>query len=459
MAKGKAPVRALVVVSDDEADAAEEEAEEEEEVEEEEEAAAEEVAVKRKPAAKGKGKKGGTAAGVGDKAHATAAEFAKYDPLKAAEGMWKVRRGHFHCARPGACACADASRPCAQSGEPVPFLFLARTFEACSETTKRLEIDMLLTNALRSVIATTPVDLLPSVYLSSCSVAPAHESVELGIGDATLIKALAEATGRSEAAVKEAYTQHGDLGVVAQQCRATQRTMFAMPVLTVRGVFNALRDIAKTEGNKSSERKRATIKKLLVSAREVEAGYIIRLLQGKLRVGLAQQTVVAAVAHAALLQEDAAAAATDATAALRGTPLADRLGAADAVLKQVYSECPTWDLIIPAMLKGGVIALPETCHFVPGVPVKPMLAKPTHGARARVCAHEFLTAAALTRARSCCRHLGDHRALWRRRVLLRIQIRRRARAGERSTGACACAHVLLTCCLCAAAADPRARER
>jgi len=224
------------------------------------------------------------------------------------------------------------------------------------------------------VVAVTPADLLPAVYLSTCSLAPAHESVELGIGDATLIKALAEATGRSEAGVKELYTQHGDLGIVAQACRSTQRTMFPMPPLTVRGVFAALREIAKTEGTKSSDRKRGVIKKLLVSCREVEAGYIMRLLQGKLRIGLAQQTVVCALAHAALLQE----------AGARGEGLADRLNAAESTLKQVFSECPTWDLIIPALLRHGVAALPATCHFLPGVPIKPMLAKPTHGARIAV---------------------------------------------------------------------------
>ncbi len=39
------------------------------------------------------------------------------------------------------------------------------------------------------MIASTPADLLPIVYLCTNRVAPAHEGLELGIGDATLIKA------------------------------------------------------------------------------------------------------------------------------------------------------------------------------------------------------------------------------------------------------------------------------
>ena len=54
-------------------------------------------------------------------------------------------------------------------------------------------------------MATSPEDLLPVVYLVANRIAPPHEGVEMGIGDATIIKALAEATGRKEAQVKSEY--------------------------------------------------------------------------------------------------------------------------------------------------------------------------------------------------------------------------------------------------------------
>jgi hypothetical protein len=40
----------------------------------------------------------------------------------------------------------------------------------------------------RSVIALTPADLLPCVYLCCNKIAPAYEGRELGIGDALLFK-------------------------------------------------------------------------------------------------------------------------------------------------------------------------------------------------------------------------------------------------------------------------------
>lgn len=40
---------------------------------------------------------------------------------------------------------------------------------------------------------------------------------------------------------------------------------------------------------------------------------------------------------------------------------------------------PVYDKIVPALLSDGVWNLPKTCSFTPGVPVGPMLAKPTKG--------------------------------------------------------------------------------
>lgn len=87
-------------------------------------------------------------------------------------------------------------------GEPVPFLFLARALDLISNESGRIAIADILTNVFRTVIATTPGDLVATVYLSANKIAPPHEGLELGIGDATIIKALAEAYGRKEAHVK-----------------------------------------------------------------------------------------------------------------------------------------------------------------------------------------------------------------------------------------------------------------
>ena len=313
------------------------------------------AAAAKKRASKGKkSEKKPDVNGVGDKSVEAAGRLLAYDPEAAVD--WK-------------------------KGDPTPYLYLANVFENISETTKRLEIAEMLTNAFRTILAASPghEDLLAAVYLASNSIAPQHEGIDLGIGDATLIKALAEATGRKEAAIKVDYKNEGDLGIVAMMSRSTQKTMFAPPKLTIAGVLKEFKSIATTEGAKSVDAKKAKIKKLLVGARECEAGYIVRSLQGKLRIGLAQQTVTQALAHAVVLHSEAAEAAKKAGG---DSAVADLLGVSFDVLKQVFSECPSFDEIVPALLaEGGIDRLPERCHFRPGVPVKPMLAKPTNGVR------------------------------------------------------------------------------
>ena len=72
----------------------------------------------------------------------------------------------------------------------------------------------------------TPNDLLMSVYLCLNKLAPAYEGIELGIGESLLIKAIAQTTGRSVQQIKADVGVKGDLGIVAETSRGTQRTMF-----------------------------------------------------------------------------------------------------------------------------------------------------------------------------------------------------------------------------------------
>ncbi|ERN19826.1 hypothetical protein AMTR_s00064p00190010 [Amborella trichopoda] len=56
-----------------------------------------------------------------------------------------------------------------------------------------------------------------------------------------------------------------------------------------------------------------------------------------------------------------------------------RLEEAAKIVKQVYSVAPIYDKIVSALLSAGVRKLSDTCCFTLGVPVGPMLAKPTKG--------------------------------------------------------------------------------
>jgi DNA ligase-1 len=129
------------------------------------------------------------------------------------------------------------------------------------------------------VILTTPRDLEHVVYLAFNQVSPAYEGLELGIGDALLVKAVVESTGRTKSAVEAAYKSVGDLGIVALQSRSNQGTLgFAVkpkPLLAIH-VLEELRNITKTSGSKSMDRNVTIIKKLMISCQGVEAKYLVR---------------------------------------------------------------------------------------------------------------------------------------------------------------------------------------
>eukprot|EP00803_Ostreobium_quekettii_P005909 evm.model.scf_59.10 EVM.evm.TU.scf_59.10 scf_59:60347-66969(+) len=303
----------------------------------------------RSPAAKKRGKKkaaqskAGKVEGVGAASEAAAALYSEFKEEDYED--WDAAKG-------------------------APYKVLTDTFQKIGNTTKRLEITLLLTNTFRRIIKRSAGDLLPAVYLCVNRVAPAHEGLELGLGDATLIKAIAQATGKKEALIKSQYEESGDLGTVAVSARHTQRVLFPLPPLTISGMFQAFKAIAMAQGSKSQDQKKQMIGKLFVSSKGNEAGYIVRSLQGKLRIGLAEQTVLTSLAHAVLLERDSTSG--------KGS-LAERLEKAAQTVKQVYSLCPTYNVVVPALLEHGLDDLSKHAPFSPGMPVRPMLAKPTSG--------------------------------------------------------------------------------
>ncbi|KAL6013373.1 tRNA ligase, partial [Asimina triloba] len=52
---------------------------------------------------------------------------------------------------------------------------------------------------------------------------------------------------------------------------------------------------------------------------------------------------------------------------------------AGKIMKKVYSVLPVYDKLVSALLDVGVWKLSEKCDFTLGVPIGPMLAKPTKG--------------------------------------------------------------------------------
>ena len=272
-----------------------------------------------------------------------------------------------------------------KAGDPVPYAALCMTFSLIELTTKRLQIIAYCSAFLQQVLRLTPNDLLSTVQLMLNKLAADYAGIELGIGESLIMKAIGESSGRSLGVIKADHQKIGDLGLVAAKSRSKQGQMFKPKPLSVRGVHQGLLEIAKMEGHGSQDQKVKAINKLMASAdvssasRSVdiekdkggpsEAKFLVRFLEGKLRLGLAEKTVIVGIAQAVVTHERQQAG--------EKMPSTDDLTSGAFVLKEVYSELPSYEVIIPAMLEHGIWQLHDSCRLQPGVPLKPMLAKPT----------------------------------------------------------------------------------
>ncbi|SPO37342.1 probable CDC9 - DNA ligase I [Pseudozyma flocculosa] len=259
-----------------------------------------------------------------------------------------------------------------KEGEPVPYAALVAAFSEIQATTKRLEITEILTQFLIRVIKRSPDNLLQVTYLCINRLCPDYEGLELGIGESLLIKAIAQSTGREVPRIKKDLEAQGDLGLVALSSRKKQPTMFQVSSLKVPAVFKQLREIAAVSGNKSQDRKIGIIKKLLASCQGEEPKFLIRSLEGKLRIGLAERSVLVSLARAVVISR-----LGKRVERMSQEELARKLEEGTELVKAVYSELPSYDLVVPALLASGTEGLRDACKLTPGVPLKPMLAKPT----------------------------------------------------------------------------------
>ena len=61
----------------------------------------------------------------------------------------------------------------------------------------------------------------------------------------------------------------------------------------------------------------------------------------------------------------------------KNLPLDAKLDTAVNIVKKAYSEVPSFDSLLDALLNVPLQELHKACTLTPGIPVEPMLAKPT----------------------------------------------------------------------------------
>jgi DNA ligase-1 len=178
----------------------------------------------------------------------------------------------------------------------LDFKPLVKTFEQMEHTSSRIA----LTEHLVALLKKTPPDIIDKVtYLIQGRLYPDYEGIEMGIAEKMVIRAIASSSGRDVLEIERIYQKTGDLGDTTREVMnsKSQSTFYSEP-MTVERVYSTFDKIARTMGAGSQETKLRLISSLLNDAVVTEGRYIIKFVMGQLRLGIADYTVLDALAIA-----------------------------------------------------------------------------------------------------------------------------------------------------------------
>ncbi len=178
----------------------------------------------------------------------------------------------------------------------MKFSLVAETLKFMESTTKRLE----LTKYLVDLFKITPPEIISQVvYLLQGKLRPDHEGIEMGIAEKIAIKAISKSAGVPIKKIQQEYNKLGDFGQAASKILEQKtQTTFLTQDITVERVYDTLYRIAELKGSRSQDMKMKYISSLLNDATPIEAGFIVKIITSSLRLGIADFTILDALAIA-----------------------------------------------------------------------------------------------------------------------------------------------------------------
>lgn len=256
-----------------------------------------------------------------------------------------------------------------KKGEPLPFELITKMMDELEPLTGKLEINDLLCKYFLAILLTTPKDIVPYVFLCLGQLRPNHEGVKLNIGQESIISALGD-----KKSIKEKLKKEGDLSKVAQQVKTQQKSMTAMfgktaEAYTISGVYKEFLKMAAFTGANSDRNRTQTIQKLVTNCKPQEVKCIVRMLEGKLRIGAAAESFLMALGMAFRRREYL-------LGMIKNNPDSEDMKEYGHEFREIYYRYPIIDDILVEMLRGSFKNAKKACNIKVGIPSMPMLAKP-----------------------------------------------------------------------------------
>jgi len=241
----------------------------------------------------------------------------------------------------------------------LKFSEVVEVFEKLEITDSRTQMTAMLVNLFKK----TPPEIIDkTTYLLQGILWPDWKGYpEIGVGEKILIKAISLASQTTESMVEELYRSIGDLGAVIEklkrekEAKVKKTTLLSFAggekELTVNEVYNKLTRVALAQGEGSKDIKLKILSGLLSEAKPNEAKFIVRFVEGKLRLGVGDATIM------------------DALAIVYGGGVAAR-----PLIERAYNLRSDLGLIAKIIATEGIEAIKNIKPEI-GIPIRPMLAE------------------------------------------------------------------------------------
>ncbi|MBM17918.1 MAG: DNA ligase [Epsilonproteobacteria bacterium] len=169
----------------------------------------------------------------------------------------------------------------------MKFSQVAQIFEKIEQESSRTQITQLLADLLQQA-SVNEVKILS--YLSLGSLFPPYKSLQFNIAKKGMIEIIAVLLNKSSQQVQEQFKVAGDLGSVVHNEWHSVATE-----TTIEKVYETLIVCAQIAGTGSTEKKQQCIIDLLHQVDPLSAKYIVRIVNGTLRLGFSDMTVLDAL--------------------------------------------------------------------------------------------------------------------------------------------------------------------
>ncbi|AWR94341.1 ATP-dependent DNA ligase [Acidianus brierleyi] len=239
----------------------------------------------------------------------------------------------------------------------MEFKVIADYFDKLEKISSRIQLTATLADLFKNTDKTV-IDKV--VYLIQGKLWPDFTGQpEIGIGEKFLIKAISIATSAKEEEIEKEFKNLGDLGQVAFNLKQNTQnssilSYFGSQIsqgLTVEEAYDDLVKIATSQGEGSRDIKIRILAGLLKKATPLEAKYLVRFVDGRLRVGIGDATVL------------------DALAITFGGGQNFR-----PLIERAYNLRADLGNIAKVLVENGIEAI-KTIKPQPGIPIRPMLAE------------------------------------------------------------------------------------